>query len=358
MTDLTARLAAAIRDPSTSWENDFDAFATEVFAHQFAHNQAYRKFCEGRGVLPADVKSWREIPAVPTDAFKFVNLTTADKYEAVFQTSGTTQGKRGKHFFKSLDVYRAAIEGPFRTFCQSEPRLTMLALTPSPGDMAESSLSFMMGDLLQKCGRPMTSGFFIALDHESQEFEFDFDGIVDALDDAKGPVFLLGTAFAFIEFFDTVDLKWKLPAGSRVLETGGLKGKTREVTKEDLYELFGERLGIPETHLLSEYSMTELSSQAYTDNLVRGVSWKEAHFVVPPWTRVEVVDPLTLEVIDKPEARGLIRWYDLANIDSVIAIQTSDFGIRYADGSFTLEGRAPEADLRGCSLTIEEITRG
>ncbi len=357
MTELARRLAAAIRDPGTSWEKNFDAFATEIFAHQFAHNAAYRRFCEGRGVQPKHVKTWRDIPAVPTDAFKFVNLTTAASHEAVFQTSGTTQGKRGKHFFGSLEVYRSAIEGPFRTFCQPEPRLTMLALTPSPGDMPDSSLSFMMGDLLQKCGRPMTSGFFIALDRESQEFEFDFDGVVDALDSANGPVFLLGTAFAFVEFFDTVDLKWKLPVGSRVLETGGLKGRTREVSKEELYGLFEDRFGIPETHRLSEYSMTELSSQAYTDNLSRGVSWREAHFVPPAWARVEVVDPITLEVIDKPEARGLIRWYDLANIDSVVAVQTSDFGVRFADGSFILEGRAPDADLRGCSLTIEEIVQ-
>lgn len=354
MTDLSSRLCAAIKDPATPWNQVFDGFAAEIFAHQYAHNAAYRKFCDGRGV--ASVTSWREIPAVPTDAFKFVDLSTSAKPEAVFQTSGTTQGKRGRHAFATLDVYRAAILGPFRTYCQPEPRLTMLALTPSPGDLPDSSLSFMFGELLTACGKPWTSGFFLARDGE--DLDFDFDGLVDALDDAQGPVFLLGTAFAFVEFFDTVDLSWKLPKGSRVLETGGLKGRTRQVPKDELYGLFAQRLGIAETHMLSEYSMTELSSQAYTDNLARGVSWREAHFAPPPWTRVEVVDPVTLEVLDGPQARGLLRWYDLANLNSVIAVQTSDMGVRFEDGTFVLEGRAADAELRGCSLTIEEITRG
>ncbi|MEZ4458754.1 MAG: hypothetical protein R3E66_03310 [bacterium] len=355
MTDLHAQLVAAIADPQTPWETRFDEFVTQIFAHQFEHNLAYQRFCKGRGVTPADIKTWRDVPAVPTDAFKAVQLTTGTKPVATFQTSGTTQGKRGRHDFQTLDVYRAAIEGPFRRFCQSEPRLTMLALTPSPGDLPDSSLSFMFGELLKSCGKPWTSGFFIAKDED--EMDFDFDGLVDALDDARGPIFLMGTAFAFIELFDTVDLAWKLPAGSRVLETGGLKGRTRRVEKDELYGLFAERFGIPETHMLSEYSMTELSSQAYTDNLLRGVSWREARFVPPPWARVEMADPVTLEPIEGDETRGLIRWYDLANVDSVMAVQTSDIGTRFADGSFVLEGRAPDAELRGCSLTVEEIAK-
>lgn len=354
MTDLQKRLCDAISNADFDWNpSNFSAFAVEIFAHQFQHNRAYRKFCEGRGVRA--IEHWREIPAVPTDAFKFVDFSTTSKPEAVFQTSGTTQGQRGRHAFASLDVYRAAVAGPFRRFCQSETRLTMLALTPSPGDLPDSSLSFMFGELLTKFGRPWTSGFFIA--REGDDFDFDFDGLVDALDGAQGPVFLLGTAFAFVEFFDAVDLRWRLPAGSRVLETGGLKGRTREVSKAELYRLFEERLGIAPSHMLSEYSMTELSSQAYTDNRSRGVSWEEARFVAPPWTRVEVVDPHTLELIEAPQARGLIRWYDLANLHSVIAVQTSDIGTRFEDGAFVLEGRAQDAELRGCSLTIEEIRR-
>lgn len=356
MTEIHADIVAAIKDSKTSWPEAFDDFARRIFAHQFQNNAAYRKFCAGRGINVSDVQTWRDVPAVPTDAFKFVDLTTTASPVATFKTSGTTMGKRGRHMFSTLDVYRAAIEAPFRKYCQPERRLSLLSLTPSPGDLPDSSLSFMMGELLKTCGKPWTSGFFITRDDERDgELDFDFDGLVDALDDAQEPIFILGTAFALVEFFDAVDLTWSLPVGSRVLETGGLKGRTREVTKEELYGLFGERFGVPETHMLSEYSMTELSSQAYTDHMVRGVSWRDAHFAPPPWARVEVVDPVSLELIDEPQARGLIRWYDLANVDSVIAVQTSDMGVKFADGTFLLEGRAKDAELRGCSLTVEEI---
>ncbi|QED27749.1 hypothetical protein FRD01_10990 [Microvenator marinus] len=356
MNALRAELIEAINDPNTDWDRDFDAWATRIFAHQFEHNAPYRNLAEGRGI--SSVSGWREVPAVPTDAFKYVELSTApDAVTHTFLTSGTTLDARGKHHFLNLDVYRAAIEGPFRNYCLPKGRMPILVLAAAPGEMPESSLSFMCGELLKTCGDPRYSGFFLARE-ENGEFEFDYDGVVDALDfleKSKVPVFILGTAFAYVDFLDTVgDLRWKLAPGSRVLETGGLKGRTREVSRAELYALFGSRLGIAPSHALSEYSMTELSSQAYTDAMVRGVGHEEAVFRTPGWARVEIVDPVSLEVLDTPDARGLIRWYDLANLDSVMAVQTSDIGQRRA-GGFVLEGRAPEADLRGCSLVIEEI---
>ena len=198
----------------------------------------------------------------------------------------------------------------------------------------------------------MKSGFF--LQHDGESLVFDFDGIAEWLDAATEPVFLIGTAFAFVELFDTLDQCWTLPKGSRVLETGGLKGRTREVSREELYGLFQSRLGVADTHCLSEYSMTELSSQAYSNALTLGVPWDQSSFVTPPWARVELVDPVTMSILEEEDARGLICWFDLANINSVMAVQTSDIGLRTADG-FALVGRASDAELRGCSLTIEEI---
>lgn len=353
MSELELELIQAIEDPEYDWDGQFDAWVRRIFDHQYANNAPYQRLCKGRGV--EQVSSWRDVPAVPTDAFKFVELSTApNKITHTFLTSGTTLKDRGRHLFTTLDIYKAAILGPFRRYCLPSGRMPMLVLTPSPGEVPESSLSFMLGELLKTCANPLQSGFFISKGPDG-ELDFDFDDLVDILDRVKEPVFILGTAFAFVEFLDTVEgLSWKLPAGSRVLETGGLKGRSREVSREELYQLFEDRLGIAPSHCLSEYSMTELSSQAYSDTLARGSHYSEAVFRTPPWVRVEVVDPLTLDVLDAPDARGLIRWIDLANLNSVMAIQTSDMGQR-KDGGFVLEGRAEGAELRGCSLAVEEI---
>ena len=350
-----------------SWpEARFDALARAVFAHQFAHNAAYRRFCEGRGVTPDGLSSWREIPAVPTDVFKHVRLTTAAEGEEArtFRTSGTTVERRGEHHFATLDVYRAAIPGPFRRFCApGAKRLNMLAIAPSPGTLPDSSLSFMLGEELGRFGNPFGSGFFVVAAEdesgaETGELTFDFDGLVEALDLVTRPTMVLGTAFGFVEFFDAVDERWELPAGSRIMETGGLKGRAREVDRDELYALFEARLGVPGERCVSEYSMTELSSQAYSDNLARGVDWAQGRLRVPPWVRLAIVDPATLEPYEEPGREGLIRWYDLANVDSVLAVQTSDLGVLDEEGGLQLFGRATDAELRGCSLTIEEIVHG
>jgi hypothetical protein len=339
------------------WDDErFDALAREVFAHQYAHVAPYRRFCDNRGVSPDNLGSWLDVPAVPTDVFKRVRLTAVaqDAVERTFRTSGTTLGDRGAHHFGTLDYYRAAIPAPFRRFCLPDRRrIPMLVLAPTPGESPDSSLSFMLGELMQRFGHPLYSGFFVSRGDDGEP-GFDFDGFVESLEDAPGPVMILGTAFAFVEFFEQIDATFELPTGSRVMETGGLKGKTREVSREELYGWFAGRLGIAADHCIAEYSMTELSSQAYTDALARGVSWSKSRFATPPWARVVAVSPETLEPLG-PGERGLLRWYDLANVDSVLAVQTSDVGIVAEDGRFELFGRASGAELRGCSLTVEEI---
>lgn len=350
-------ISQLIGDSATDWNQRFDRVAARIFAHQFEHNAPYRQFCEGRGVTPESIESYRDIPAVPTDVFKHVRLTAASDPVRTFRTSGTTVDKRGEHHFDTLDVYDAAIPGPFREFAMAgASRMPMFVLAPSPSELPDSSLSYMFGELLPTFGHPAFSGFYVHRADDG-ELDFAFRDLVKALDLVKSPIFLLGTAFAFVEFFDALDQSWELPEGSRVLETGGLKGRTREVSRDELYASFTDRLGVPPTHCISEYSMTELSSQAYTDNLSRDVSWEDGWFDLPPWARVEVVDPISLEPLDASteEQTGLIRWYDLANVDSVLAVQTSDRGIRHPDGRFRLLGRASDAELRGCSLTIEEI---
>lgn len=357
--DLLTAISGWSNDDPPTWSDErFGQHARRVFAHQYETVEPYRRFCDGRGITPANLAAWTDVPAVPTDVFKTVRLSNAADPVRTFLTSGTTQGRRGAHHFATLDYYREAIFEPFRRFCLPDlapnRRIPMLALAPSPGEVPESSLSYMLGELLERFGHPMWSGFFLARDDDG-DLAFDFDGLVDALEQVRGPVMLLGTAFAFVDFFDAVDLDFALPAGSRVMETGGLKGKSRDVPRPELYQMFADRLGIAPTHRLGEYSMTELSSQAYTDSLAREVRWDEAVFRVPPWVRVIAVDPQALTPLPAG-TRGLLRWYDLANRDSVLAVQTADLGVVTDDGGFELHGRAEGAQLRGCSLAIEELS--
>lgn len=358
-----------LHDPLRWPDTQFDALARALFSYQYNHNTAYRSYCETTGVTPENITSWREIPAVPTDAFKYVHLTSAQNVVRTFRTSGTTADARGQHHFSTLDVYKAALQGPFQRFVlpentHREHSVRMFFLAPSSADLPDSSLSFMFDELFQRWADP-DSAYFFRKNPANNQIEPDFNALGRALDKAIAdnvPTLILGTAFGFIEFFDNTTRNWQLPAGSRLMETGGFKGRTREVSRDELYELFTQRLGIPSELCVSEYSMTELSSQAYSDNLASSVSAsqspapeKPARLRVPPWVRIEIVDPITLQPIDAPGQRGLIRWIDLANFDSVCAVQTSDMGTRDSDGGFTLLGRAPDAELRGCSLTIEEI---
>jgi hypothetical protein len=191
--------------------------------------------------------------------------------------------------------------------------------------------------------------------------ELRIDPLIAALEAAAAegrPVMLLGTAFAFVHLFDERPA-WSvsLPAGTRVMETGGLKGRVREVSRPELYRLIAARLGVPDHAIVAEYGMTELSSQLY-DACLRDVTLGRPPRRVleaPPWLKVDVVDPVRLEPLPEGEV-GLIRFFDLANLDSVCAVQTSDRG-RFVQGGLELLGRAPDAEARGCSLTAEELLR-
>ena len=334
----------------------FDALAAELFAHQYTHIEAYRTLCDGRGVTPGGDPSPDEIPAVPTDAFKFTDLFAGAEPAHVFRTSGTTADEaRGEHHFRTRDVYRASLHPTFKRFCNpGGDRLRMLILAPSPEHLPDSSLSFMLGALVQRHG-DAESDYFVTLDDDGR-WEFATDALCRALDkacDDQATTMLLGTAFGFAEFLERQDRRWQLPEDSRLMETGGFKGRFRDLSRAELYAQFADRFGLPRSRCLSEYSMTELSSQTYTDHLVSAEA--TGRFYGPPWLDIKVADPVSLEAIDEVETPGLIRFFDLANVDSVCAIQTSDRGIIHADGGLQFLGRAPDAQLRGCSLTIEEL---
>ncbi|MEM1349704.1 MAG: hypothetical protein AAGI01_14175 [Myxococcota bacterium] len=348
----------------TRWPSAvFDQLTRDLFAEQVEHNETYGAFCTRRAITPGTLEHIDQIPAVPTDVFKYARLASFSPGQTIrtFRTSGTTVGDRGAHDFRDLSVYRASLLAGFEAFMLhglSAKTHRMIVLTASPQDAQDSSLSYMMGEVVGRWA-DSSSTFHVKRDPDSDQLTLDLDSVCAALDLASahhGPVLVMGTAFAFMALFDSApDRTWSLPAGSRVMETGGFKGKSREVSRATLYAWMVERFGVAAHHVVSEYSMTELSAQAYTDVMRPAPELAAPRaLLVPPWVKLDVVDPLTLEVRTAPDATGLIRWLDLSNHDSVLAVQTSDFGTRTTRG-LVLHGRAKAATLRGCSLTIEEI---
>lgn len=333
-------------------EKAFDTLAKRLFAYQYVRNLPYRRFCTARGVSPETVVHWTQIPPAPTSAFKRHILSCTQPAEAVrvFHSSGTTGRATSRHFLSAaaLRLYEASLRAAFQRFVLPDGAcLPIWALMPPPEDAPHSSLSYMLGALMAADPHPDHRFFW-------DKKGLDVSSLARALEQTRTPVLLFGTAFAWVIFFDSHPLRVTLPEGSRVLETGGFKGRSREIARHELYALFTERLGIPPTHCLAEYGMAELCSQFYDTVLLDLTAGRNRprRKAGPPWTRTRVIDPRTGEPSPLGEP-GLLCHYDLANLNSVCAVCTEDWGCQYEEG-FELLGRAPGAALRGCSLIAEE----
>ncbi len=348
---------ASSSQPGTGFgEEEFNQWALELFALQFAANPVYRRFCSARGVTPAGVEDWRQIPAISVSAFKEGDLTSLPEAvrARVFHSSGTTGQRHSRHFHdaNSLAVYEASLQGWFAPHLLPEgatasARMGMLALTPTPEAAPHSSLVHMLATLGQGGGAEF-------LGEAGGENGWSLDGAkVLAAVEARavaGPVMLLGTAFNFVHWLDFLTergVRLELPAGSRIMETGGYKGRSRIVPKEELHDWMTQRLGVGPQWIIREYGMSELSSQGY-DGVAGRAQSRGRQFAFPPWARVQVVSPETGREVAEGET-GLLRIYDLANLRSVMAVQTEDLGVRRG-GEFELLGRAELAEPRGCSL--------
>ncbi len=290
-------------------------------------------------------------PAIPTDAFRYARIASfpEERDQRVFETSGTTNGARGKHAFRDLTLYEVAAESmAARTLFRGE-RARLVILAPHPDVARTSSLSFML--------ERFTSWFGIGEPVWAwTERGVDVDRVRGALSEARERTAILGTSFALVHLLDALHEgeRLPLPAGSFVMQTGGLKGRAREIEASELRALLSERFVLPEHRVVSEYGMTELSSQLYGDGLARGSIHDDGRerLVAPPWVRVTPVDPDTLRPVPAG-ATGILRIDDLANFDSCVSIQTADLG--FLDGDrVVLLGRSPGATPRGCSLAIEE----
>jgi acyl-protein synthetase LuxE len=329
----------------------FADLAHAAFAWQYERIEPYRRLCEGRGATPQTVRDWRRIPPVPAAAFKTLTLAAEPAVE-IFRSSGTTGERRSVHHQPYPDLYRAAIDASFPRFClpyAAGARLPILSLIPSRQQLSDSSLSFMADHVLARHGGPESATAFGPRGVEAAKAR----SWAAARQREGRPVLVLATAFALAQWLDALerlDLKFRLPAGSAVFETGGFKGKTAELTRDDLLARVGSRLGVPPESVVREYGMTELTSQCYTGNLLGG---DPDFFLAPHWVRVRILDPETLDEVPAG-APGLIAVFDLANLGSAVHLLTEDLGAAEGEG-FRLLGRAAGAKLRGCSLVVEEL---
>ena len=343
--DAPGCAAAALADDTA-----FDTLAMRIHAVQRAANPILRRFWDASRTGPPT--AWHEIPPVPTTAFRDTAIVSGTP-EAVFRTSGTTLGGggRGEHHVLSVALYRAAARANYRRhLIHGATRLRLLSLVPSPRAVSDSSLSTMAGFI---AAEPEVTGTVWAFDPGDG---VDIEAVRDSAT-AEVPILLLTTAFALVHLLDALGSeRIPLPEGSRLMETGGFKGRAREVDRATLYGRTERVLDIPERRIINEYGMTELLSQAYDG--VAGTAPPHPARVhrFPPWVRTRALDPATLAPLP-PGEPGLLTHFDLANAGSVCHILTEDLGHTTEGGGVRLLGRARGATPRGCSLASESFLR-
>jgi hypothetical protein len=262
--------------------------------------------------------------------------------------------RRGTHYLPTLELYDAALAAGFRAHLLPDGvRPRVLSLVPRGTGQPDSSLAHMVDEVVREFGAA-GSGWFV-----DPAGGIAAEGLGQALRravDEQVPVCIPGTAFAFVHWLDALregGVRYRLPRGSRVMDTGGFKGRSREVTRGELYAGIGERLGIAPAWCVNEYGMTEMSSQFYDGAAGSAGAAEGRLYLGPPWVRTRAADPETLRLLPHGET-GVLRHWDLANLNSVAVIQTADLGIT-SEAGFRLLGRAAGAEARGCSIAMDEL---
>ena len=313
-------------------ESDFKKMALEVFKFQFENNKVYRSFCDLINRHPSDVKTIKDIPFLPIQFFKTRDiLSSKERIEKTFISSGTTGSLTSKHHVTDLDIYEQSFINGFKYFYGKIEDYTILALLPSYLESDGSSLIYMVEDLIKK-SKSRDSGFYLNNISELKS------NLIRLNSEGK-KILLIGVSFALLDLVEAH--KFNLE-NTIVVETGGMKGRRKELVRSELHKILKEGFGVKNIH--SEYGMTELLSQAYSKGM--GV------FKCPSWMKVltrDTEDALTLQESGKT---GGINVIDLANINSCSFIATQDLGKVYHDGAFEVVGRFDNSDIRGCNLMV------
>lgn len=314
-------------------ENDFNQVSLEVFRHQASSNALYKKYLQSLKIDIERVKHFREIPFLPIQFFKTQDVLEEGLTPQIsFTSSGTTGMINSQHHVPDLDWYEQSFQKAFEGFYGDVKDIALLALLPNYLERNGSSLIYMVDDLIKSSQQP-----------ESNYFLYNHDELYETLKGlkAKGTkTILIGVTYALLDFIDSYKLDYPELI---VMETGGMKGKRKEMVREELHKLLCKGFGVSKIH--SEYGMTELLSQGY--------SYGDGIFMTPPWMKIlirDTNDPLTL--LDNTKT-GAINVIDLANYHSCAFIATQDLGKFHTNQSFEILGRFDNADIRGCNLLVQ-----
>ncbi len=312
--------------------DSFEALALELFNYQFEHNTTYRSFCDLLYRHPSDVQTTDDIPFLPIDFFKTHQVTTKGSYlESVlcFESSGTTGSQTSKHYVHDPSLYEQSFLTNFQLEYGAIEDYVILALLPSYLERKGSSLVYMVDVLIKKSGH-QESGFFLH-DH------FALRETILRLEERGQKTLLLGVSYALLDFAATYPLQLK---HTLIMETGGMKGRHKELVRSELHEQLCKGFGV--SHIHSEYGMTELLSQAYSKG--------DGVFSTPPWMKIFIRDPEDPFYIHQRPARGGLNIIDLCNMHSCAFIATQDIGKQLDVSNFLIEGRFDHSDIRGCNL--------
>jgi phenylacetate-coenzyme A ligase PaaK-like adenylate-forming protein len=314
--------------------DDFRITALEIFRYQADNNKVYRSYIDLLGVNRVTIDTIDKIPFLPAGFFKEHRIISGEFPEAeIFESSGTSGTKSGKHFVTDLSIYEKSFSGAFRLFYGDPAEYFIAALLPSYTDRMNSSLIFMMNEIIKKSNYP-DSGFYV--DNISELLSN-----ISSAKNEKRKILLIGVSFALLELAEKYhpDLSAVI-----VMETGGMKGRRKEITREELHSILKKSFNVEYIH--SEYGMTELLSQAY--------SKADGIFYCPPWMKILIRDPQDpLTLLKEPGRTGGINIIDLANIYSCSFVATDDLGKLHNDDGFEVLGRLDNSDVRGCNLLIE-----
>jgi len=315
-----------------SSKEEFNDVSLQVFAHQYNQNLIYRRFCNLLGVSKSFVKEVSDIPFLPIAFFKKEKIiSTNQKEQIIFTSSGTTGSITSKHYVTDLEIYTKSFTQGFRYFYGQPSNYCILALLPSYLEREGSSLIYMAEKLIKQSEHPK-SGFYL---HNIDELI----KTLQTLESKKQPTLLLGVSFALLDIIEKHNIQLRY---TTIMETGGMKGRRKELIRSELHEILTKGFGIETIH--SEYGMTELLSQAYSKG--NGI------FNCPPWMKVFTRNTEDATQQIPHEKTGGMNVIDLANINSCSFIATQDLGKTYSDGSFEILGRFDHSDIRGCNLMV------
>lgn len=310
---------------------DFESVALALFEFQYQHNPVYKTYLDLLGANPYTIASLYQIPFLPIDFFKTHKVVATDfEPQAMFESSGTTQNIQSRHYVKELSIYEESMKTGFERCFRQPSGWCILGLLPSYLERRNSSLIYMVNELIRQSGHP-ESGFYLD-DHET------LHQTINRLQATDQRIMLVGVTFALLDFAE------KYPSELRnvvVVETGGMKGRREELPREQVHSILKAAWHLPAIH--SEYGMTELLSQAY--------SFRDGLFSCPPWMKILVRDEDDPFAV-KSHGRGLVNVIDLANVYSCAFIATDDVARLYDNGTFEILGRRDNSDLRGCSLLV------